>query len=220
MAHPFLFGPPMSQPSLFSADLQPPAVADLGGLLAAHGQLVHQPHAGSARLSILLDEQWRADALIVEMRARGLCPESVPAEGQRILVRSAQTLELAGLAAQWIRGAVKAVPPRLQVDAGFLRCWALAAGGPDDAGYRLGLDPHAPGTFDLLTAALAGAGLAGSFLGSRGGGPAVRIVGHKRLLRLADLLGSPPPGAPAAAFPDPIPVGFAGTAGRAGNNRA
>ena len=125
-----------------------------------------------------------------------------------------------GLAGQWFRGAVKAVPPRPQIDAGFLRCWALAAGGQDDAGYRLGLDPHAPGTYDPLAAALAGAGLAGSFLGSRGGGPAVRIVGHKRLVRLTDLLGTPPAGAPTAAFPDPFRAGFARTARAGGEQRA
>ncbi len=212
-------GPPVSQPSLFSADLQPPAVADLGGLLAAHGQLVRQPSTGTARVSILLDERWRADALSVEMRVRGLDPEALPAADGKILVRSAQTDGLAGLATRWIRGAVKALPPRPGLDAGFLRCWALAAGSRDDAGYRLGLDPHAPDTHDPLTAALAAAGLAGSFLGVRGGGPAVRIVGHKRLVRLADLLGSLPAGAPADAFPDPFPAVSTEAPSPRGNNR-
>jgi predicted MFS family arabinose efflux permease len=96
---------------------------------------------------------------------------------------------------------VKAAPSDLVVTAGFLRCWTIAAGRPATIGYLLGLDPHAPDTYEPLAAACAAAGLAGSLLGSRGGGPAVRIVGYRRCSRLAEMIGTPPPEAPAGAFP-------------------
>ncbi len=63
----------MTQLSLFSADLTPPQLTDLGGLLAAHGQLSASPDG--VRLSILLGDHWRATALLRECRVR-----DVPAE--------------------------------------------------------------------------------------------------------------------------------------------
>ncbi len=44
-------------------------------------------------------------------------------------------------------------------------------------------------------------GLTGAVIGSRGGGPGVRVVGRRRLGRLVELLGEPPPGAPPECFP-------------------
>ena len=55
-----------------------------------------------------------------------------------------------------------------------------------------------------LAAVCAAMGLAGSILGPRGGGPAVRIVGHRRCSRLAEMVGTPPPEAPAGQFPQPM----------------
>ncbi len=206
----------MSQLSLFSADLTPPQLVDLGGLLAAHGQLT----AGSdgVRLSILLADSWRGGALLRECRVRdipALIPESPmtlleptpmvddPSTGQRpvVLLQTDRTATLAELATHWTRGAVKAVPADLVLTPGFLRCWALAAGHPADVGFVLGLDPHAPDTHEPLAAACAAAGLAGSLLGARGGGPAVRIVGYRRCSRLSEMIGTPPPEAPRGAFP-------------------
>ena len=68
-------GAQVSQLSLFSADLTPPQLVDLGGLLAAHGQIT----AGSdgVRLSILLADSWRADALLRECRVRDI-PAHIP----------------------------------------------------------------------------------------------------------------------------------------------
>ena len=200
----------MSQLSLFSADLTPPQLVDLGGLLAAHGQLTTGPDG--VRLSILLAEPWRAAALLRECRVRDIpavippapspvSPTDEPAAAPVILLQTDRTPLLAGLAAQWTRGAVKSVPADIVLSPGFLRCWTLAAGHPADVGFVLGLDPHAPDTHEPLAAACATAGLAGSLLGARGGGPAVRIVGYRRCSRLSEMIGSPPPEAPPDAFP-------------------
>ena len=257
----------MSQLSLFSADLTPPQLSDLGGLLAAHGQIAAGPDG--FRLSILLADQWRAEALLREFRVRDVTAEvlagpempsvpSVPAAGEPVaagpvpsgpvpdahatdspvsdgpaparrppdgtpddsqspdgpgpfaagdrgraatVFRSQRTSVLADLAANWTRGAVKGVPVGLTLTPGFLRCWTIAAGQPAAVGFLLGIDPHAPDTYEPLAAVCAAAGLAGSLLGIRGGGPAVRIVGYRRCARLAEMIGTPPPEAPKGAFP-------------------
>ena len=120
-----------------------------------------------------------------------------------VLLRSVRTAELEPLAMAWTRGAVKAVPVGLTAGAGLLRCWTLAAGRPDESGFLLGLDRHAPDTYEALASTCAHAGLAGALIGARGGGPALRIVGHRRHTRLVELLGTAPPEAPAGAFPLP-----------------
>ncbi len=209
----------MSQLSLFSADLTPPQLSDLGGLLAAHGQIAAGPDG--VRLSILLADQWRAEALLRECRVRDVDAEVIAGSGTEPAVgaqelrpaavgdagrtatifRSQRTATLAALAADWTRGAVKAVPAGLPLTPGLLRCWTIAAGQPAAVGFLLGLDPHAPDTYEPLAAVCAAAGLAGSLLGVRGGGPAVRIVGYRRCARLAEMIGTPPPEAPRGAFP-------------------
>ncbi len=240
----------MSQLSFFSADLTPPRVEDLGGLLAAHGQISRS--GSGARLSILLADEWRARALLREFRVRDVEAQIVsvadalsaglmdaewvdgdsghpdprstepdtesdaeqPDAGQAgrgsagppttgVLLRSERTKELDEVARNWNRGAVKAVPPGLVAGAGLLRCWTLAAGRADEGAYLLGLDRHAPDTFESLASACARAGLAGALIGARGGGPGLRIVGHRRHTRLVELLGTPPPEAPPGAFPLP-----------------
>jgi hypothetical protein len=213
----------VSQLSLFSADLTPPRVEDLGGLLAAHGQ-ISRGRSGT-RLSILLPELWRAKALLREFRVRDVSAEVVsvaeaeatglldvdPAQGDdpgpstssSVLLHSIRTSELDELASCWTRGGVKSVPAGLPAGACLLRCWALAAGRPDDGGFVLGLDRHAPDTYEPLAASCARAGLASAFIGARGGGPGLRIVGHRRRTRLIELLGTTPPEAPVGAFPLP-----------------
>lgn len=218
----------MSQLSLFSADLTPPRVEDLGGLLAAHGQISRT--GSGTRLSILLTDEWRARALLRELRVRDVQAEYLPADQaladgligddmrqgiaqpeptgtaprtSGVLLRTIRTAELDALCAAWTRGAVKSVPAGLTAAAGLLRCWTLAAGRPDETGFRLGLDRHASDTYEPLASSCARAGLAGALIGVRGGGPALRIVGRRRYARLVELLGTPPPEAPAAAFPLP-----------------
>jgi len=202
----------VSQLSLFSADLTPPLLADLGGLMAAHGQLDVGPDG--AALSILFVDTWRAEALLRECRVRDVpahisppAPDSLhppdrpagPAAVARL--QTERTPMLSAMAADWTATYGKTVPGELTVTAGLLRCWTLAAGRPADVGFLLGLDPLAPDTHEPLAAACAAAGLAGSLLGVRGGGPAVRIVGYRRCSRLAEMIGTPPPEAPPGAFP-------------------
>lgn len=193
--------PGVSQLSFFSADVTEPQIWDLGGLLAAHGQIANA--AGGARLSVVLAERWRADALLAECRVREVPADVVVGEAAdgAFVLRTERSAALTALAKAWTRGAVKAVPADEKAAEGLLRCWTLAAGGMDEAGFRLGLDPHAPDTHPVLCAMLADAGLAGAFIGVRGGGPAVRIVGHRRMNRLAALLGTPPDGMPTGIFP-------------------
>lgn len=196
----------VTQPSLFSADLVEPRPADLGGLLAAHGQVASG--ADGTRLSILLVDQWRAEALLRECKVRDVPAEvaAVPASDQHrggtggYLLRTGWNPELAALAAQWTRGAVKSTPEDLDVAVGLLRCWVLAAGKPTPHGFLLGLDPHRPEMYTPLAAACARAGIAGALVGPVAGGPAVRVVGRRRLMRLTEMLGTPPAQAPKGAF--------------------
>ncbi|MDQ2847488.1 MAG: hypothetical protein M3Y77_14320, partial [Actinomycetota bacterium] len=244
---PLRYGAAVGQLSFFSADVAAPTLADLGGLLAAHGQ-VSIGEDGS-RLSIVVPDQWRATALADEFNRRELeCTVGVAAEQQvaeqRVavpavaaeparpavpvepaepaqpgqaapssaarppgrpmrgyLVRSARTHQLDPLAAAWTRGSVKTVPPFPVPTGGFLRCWALAAGRAEESGYLLGIDEHASQMYPRLAAGLAAVGLTGAVIGSRGGGPGIRVVGRRRLGRLVELLGDPPAGAPADCFP-------------------
>lgn len=221
------YGAAMRQMSLFSADVAAPTRHDLGGLLAAHGQIARgRPGTDGtvgvgSRLSILVAERWRADALLAEFARRDVPaalldvadtglpdelpdhPESAALPGLRtgFVVRSERSAGLDAVADAWTRGSVKEVPALPVPAGGFLRCWALAAGAPDEAGYLLGTDARAEQTHSRLASALSGIGLTGTLLGLRGGGPGVRIVGRRRLDRLAELLGEPPAGAPDGAFP-------------------
>ena len=187
----------MEQLSFFSADLAEPAPGDLAGLLAAHGQLVTAGHA--VRVSVVVADPWRAAALADLITFSGLTAETGRSEEGRELVRTAPDARLVELARQWTRGAVKTVPPSWTPSARALRAWTLVAGRPDDAGYLLGLDPHAPDTHQALAAALARVGMAPVLLGPRGGGPGLRISGRRRLTRLVEQVGAAPDPAGAAA---------------------
>lgn len=212
----------MDQLSFFSAGVAAPTIGDLGGLLAAHGQITQgaDPIGGATvadgpRLSVLVADRWRADALLVEFERRQIAAEvrqtddpalagpadPLAAEGLGFLVRSARSAELLPLANSWTRGSVKQAAGFPSSPGGFLRCWALASGRCDHAGYLLGLDPRSEHLHTRLASALAATGLAGVLLGARAGGPAVRIVGRRRLDRLTELVGDPPSGAPSDAFP-------------------
>ncbi|MEO7124893.1 MAG: hypothetical protein ABI382_05315 [Nakamurella sp.] len=204
----------MNQPSLFSAETLPPELADLGGLLAAHGQVTAA--SGGARLSILLSQRWRATALVDECVARGIAADAVDAaevgaaadmydgilvDAATTLLRTERTEVLELLATDWTRGAVKAVPEALLAGAGLLRLWLIAAGRQTPGGYVLGLDPHAPGTHQRLAAVCARAGLAGAIVGAASDTPVIRLTGRRRLRRLLELVGGPPRGAPGDAWP-------------------
>ena len=184
----------MSQLSFFTAESVPPAVADLSGVLAASGQIVMvgARDVAGARLSVVVDQPWRAAALAEMIHEAGLEPEIARTEEDTPLVRTAVSELLRPIAAEWTRGAVKTVPPRWLPGPRELRAWTLAAGTPEADRYLLGLDPHAPDTHSPLASALMRVGIAPTLIGTRGGRPALRISGRRRLSRLVENVGEPP----------------------------
>jgi hypothetical protein len=180
----------VSQLSFFSAESVPPAVADLTGVLAAAGQVVMV--GGGARLSVVVEELWRARALAEMMIEAGLDAEITSTEEDTPLVRTAVDVRLVGIANDWTRGAVKTVPPQWLPGPRELRAWTLAAGVPEADRYLLGLDPHAPDTHSPLASALMRVGIAPTLIGTRGSRPALRISGRRRLSRLVENVGEPP----------------------------
>lgn len=181
----------MSQLSFFSAESVPPAIADLTGLLAAHGQVVIT--GGEARLSVVVDRVWRARELAAMITEVGLEPEISRTDENTPLVRTGMDSRLLGIAGEWTRGAVKTVPAHWLPGARELRAWTLAAGTPEaEDRYLLGLDPHAPDTHSVLASALMRVGIAPTLIGTRGARPALRISGRRRLSRLVENVGEPP----------------------------
>jgi hypothetical protein len=189
--------------SFYSAEARPPKTADLAGVLCGPGQAVSFGRGSAARLSIVVADAWRADALVAACAQRGVAAEVGMSEEGHPLVRTAFRADLTALAASWLRGAVKAVPAGFTADGGPLRMWALVAGNITESGYVLDLDPHSDQTHQPLVDALARAGIPVTLLGARAGGPSVRISGARRLSRLAELVGDRPARVPLAAWPAP-----------------
>jgi hypothetical protein len=181
------------QLSFFTAGTQPPAVADLEGVLLGTAQLVRL--GGTARLSVLVDGRWRVDALLAAYRERGLRGETASTLEGQTAVRTPFARTLVPVAEGWVRGAVKAVPPRWSLDGIRLRMWAIAAGRLDEHTYLLRLGHNDATVWGSAGAALTAVGLPGSFVGARPDGPAYRLAGRRRLVRLREYLGDPPPGA-------------------------
>jgi hypothetical protein len=185
----------VSQLSFFSAESVPPSVADLTGMLAAPGQvvLIGSGTQQAARLSVVVDRLWRAEALGEMIADAGLSPEIARTDENTPLVRTAVDPRLTAMARSWTRGAVKTVPPEWLPGPRELRAWTLAAGTPEaDDRYLLGLDPHAPDTHAALASAMMRIGIAPTLIGTRGAHPALRISGRRRLLRLVENVGEPP----------------------------
>ncbi len=180
----------MSQLSFFSAESVPPAVADLTGMLAAPGQVVLV--GSGARLSVVVEDLWRAQALAEMIVEAGLEPEIARTDENNPLVRTAVDPRLVAIAGDWTRGAVKTVPPQWLPGPRELRAWTLAAGTPEADRYLLGLDPHAPDTHSPLASAMMRVGIAPTLIGTRGSHPALRISGRRRLSRLVENVGEPP----------------------------
>lgn len=187
------YGSLVSQLSFFSAESTPPAVVDVAGLLAGTGQAV-MSDAG-ARVSVVVDDQWRADALAEMVDATGVPVEVTYSDEGRPLVRTRSVVELRPLVHQWTRGAVKAVPSGWVPTSRQLRMWTIACGRTEAEGARfvLGLDPHAPQTHGPLARCLMHAGIAPTLIGTRGTSPGLRIAGRRRLARLAESVGESPP---------------------------
>ena len=188
----------VSQLSFFTAESVPPAVSDLSGVLAASGQIVLV--GAGARLSVVVDKLWRASALAEMILDAGLVPEIARTDEETPLVRTAVNALLTEIAAEWTRGAVKTVPTRWLPGPRELRAWTLAAGSLEGDHYLLGLDPHAPDTHSPLASALMRVGIAPTLIGTRGGRPALRISGRRRLSRLVENVGEPPDDAEALAL--------------------
>jgi hypothetical protein len=184
----------VSQLSFFSAESVPPAIADLTGILAAPGQVVvvGTGQTRAARLSVVVDALWRAEALADMIADAGMAPEIARTDENTPLVRTAADPRLSGIAADWTRGAVKTVPPQWLPGPRELRAWTLASGSPEPDRYLLGLDPHAPDTHSPLASAMMRVGIAPTLIGTRGSHPALRIGGRRRLSRLVENVGEPP----------------------------
>jgi hypothetical protein len=193
------------QLNLFGVEAAAPGPADLAGLLAGPGRVVRM--GGTARVSVIVDELWRARTLHAELAARGIGATLVATADEHIAVRSAYSTMLAPLGAAWLRGAVQLPPPGFGLDGPRLRLWVLAAGSADPLGFTLRLAPPGarPPTDDPawvpVGMALSAVGLAANLLGTRAGGPAYRIVGRRRISRLAELVGDRPREVPDEGWP-------------------
>lgn len=198
---------PPRQLSLFGVEAAEPGPGDLAGLLAGPGQVERM--GGTARVSVPVDRAWRVHVLVAELTARGLRAAWVAA-GSDLLVRTAYTAALAPLAAAWLAGHPewgKSPPPAFQLSGPRLRLWVAAAGHQDPPGFFLRLGPGDEAMWGLVGAALESAGLAAVLVGRDPpappglAGPGYRIVGRRRLARLAELVGERPPAAPPDAWP-------------------
>jgi hypothetical protein len=188
----------MSQLSLFGAAAREPALADLEGLLAGNGQVVRR--GSSARLSVVVEAEWRVAALVNEMASLGLIAEVSPAEAGTA-VGTPWSAQLLAIADAWTRGAVKCPPPGWVLDGSRLRWWSLAAGRFAGGMYTLALGASDEHSWLSVGSALAVAGVPGALVGPRADGPAYRIVGRRRLVRLLELIGDRPAGVPDEAWP-------------------
>jgi hypothetical protein len=189
----------MSQLSLFGAAAREPALADLEGLLAGNGQVVRR--ADSARLSVVVDDGWRVDALVAALsRSLGLSADVAPAEAGTA-VGTPWLAELRPLADSWTRGAVKRPPDGWVLDGSRLRWWCLSSGRLVGGMYTLALGASDEHAWTSVGSALAMAGVPGALVGPRADGPAYRIVGRRRLVRLMELVGDRPAGVPDDAWP-------------------
>src|SRR2546430_16983263 len=86
---------------------------------------------GTARVSVVVDELWRAQVLHAELRTRGLAVTCVSTVEQHIGVRTAYTTVLAPLGVAWLRGAVKVPHPGFGLYGRRMRLWDSSAGHGD-----------------------------------------------------------------------------------------
>jgi hypothetical protein len=148
-----------------------------------------------ARLSVVVADRWRADALAAAFATRGLGVDDavVVAEGG-FAARTSFAAELVEHAARWTRGANQDVPDGFALTAGGLRLWAIATGRRDDTGYLLGTVEPDDALHRAAGAQLSRLGVAAVSIAPRGSGPGWRVTSLKRLRRLVELLGEPPAG--------------------------
>ena len=188
------------QLSLFGIEATVPISDDLAGLLAGPGQVVRM--GGTARVSVVVEERWRAAALVAEMRDRGFAATCVATVDEHLGVRTPYSTTLAPLAAAWLRGALKLPPLGFAMNGRRLRLWTAAAGYRDgfELTWRLG---RCEDSVEItMQRALATVGLPTEILaGNARSGPALRLSGRRRLARLAEIIGDAPASAPPDAWP-------------------
>ena len=190
----------MSQMSLFAAGMNDPSYDDLEGLLVGPGSV--ERRGDCAQVSVLVADEWRAEVLLRSLSVLGPGAEADPLAGLGLEVRTPFVPELYAVAQRWHSPTGKHAPAGLRVDGARLWWWCLAAGASDTAGYRLGLGrSDGDGVWSAAGAALATAGVAAALVGPRADGPAYRVVGARRLVRLAELVGAAPHGVPVLAWP-------------------
>jgi len=175
--------------SLFGAAAAEPVLDDLDGVLLAGGHWARL--GGTARLSVVVPDAWRADALAEAFAGRGVADvaRSVEAAQSGVSVRTAFSAALAPHAARWMRGANEVPPLGFVLSPGGLRLWAVASGWADGAGYVLRTAAPDDAVHLAAGAQLARLGLAAVSLSHR---PGWRITSLKRLRRLAEMVGEPP----------------------------
>ncbi|HJQ42436.1 MAG TPA: hypothetical protein VJ831_05090 [Jatrophihabitantaceae bacterium] len=177
--------------SLFGAAAAEPTLADLDGVLLAGGHWVRSGE--TARLSVVVPDGWRADALAEAFAARNVAdPDPIGPAEDGLGVRTAFAGELLAPALRWTRGAREEPPPDFALTAGGLRLWAITTGRRDEVGYLLGTDADDDAIHLAAGAQLSRLGVAAVSIGR--GGPGWRVTSLKRLRRLAELLGEPPRG--------------------------
>jgi len=184
----------MTQFSLFGAEAAGAELADLDGVLLGGGHWARST-TGAARLSAVVADRWRADALAAAFAERGVggADPIVPAATGHG-VRTAFSPALSQHAARWTRGANEGLPVGFRLGAGGLRLWAITAGRCDDAGYLLATALPDDAIHRAAGAQLSRLSVAAVSLGVRGG-PGWRVTSARRLRRLVELLGPAPAGA-------------------------
>lgn len=182
----------MTQFSLFGAEAAPHTLGDLDGLLLAGGRWVRS--SAGARLSVVVADRWRADALAAAFAQRDVeGADTIINAASGFGVRTAFAPELVDHALRWTRGASQGVPPGFQLGAGGLRLWAIASGRVDDAGYLLATAAPDDPMHRIAGAALSRLGVAAVSVARRHG-PGWRVTSARRLRRLVELLGPGPDG--------------------------
>ena len=186
--------------SLFGAAAAEPTVADLDGVLLAGGHWVRS--GDTARLSVVVADRWRADALADAFALRGVGDDDPIVDAEEGFgVRTAFSGELLASALRWTRGAREEPPQDFALTAGGLRLWAVATGRRDDVGYLLATAEADDAIHLSGGAQLSRLGVAAVSIGR--GGPGWRVTSLKRLRRLTELVGEPPCGG-AENWPVPL----------------
>jgi hypothetical protein len=179
------------QLSFFSAEAAAPCVGDLAGVLCGPGRMAGFART-AARLSVTVDERWRARALAAALAERGVQARTTSSEDGTVELHTPFRRDLVALADAWACGTAKSAPPGLTLPGAPLRLWTLTAGRWLEGSYLLELDPQAPATHEPVIDALARSGLCVGVLDPVAGGPGVKVSGRRRLARLVELVGTPP----------------------------